>query len=221
MVITWRRLLFSLLFVGLGLLALQIDIRPVLALKGQSFTVFEFLAPAAGWFLGPWFGAISVLGVKLVDLITRQQDFTLVNVIRLFPLAFAAFYLGSRSKLITLVPLAAIAAFLSHPVGREVWYYSLFWLVPIAAIPLKRHLFANALGATFTAHAVGGAAFIWAIDLPAKFWTNLIPIVAAERLVFAIGIYLTVLLVNGLLVVLLKTLPKRVSRFLTDGLVIQ
>ena len=46
----------------------------------------------------------------------------------------------------------------------------------------------KALGATFTAHAVGGAAWIWAFNLPAGIWQGLIPVVITERLVFAAGI---------------------------------
>ena len=47
---------------------------------------------------------------------------------------------------------------------------------------------ARALGATFTAHAVGGALWIWTFALPASVWQSLIPVVITERFVFAVGI---------------------------------
>lgn len=220
MALSYRAIIFTGVFIVLGLACLEVPIRPVLAVKGQAFTLFEFVGPTAGWFLGPWFGAVSVITVKVVDLVVSDQPFTTVNIIRLFPLAFAALYLGSRGRLIGIVPIAAIITFLAHPVGREVWFYSLYWLIPIVLLRFAKQLPLKSLGATFTAHAVGGAAFVWAVNLPAKFWIGLIPIVAAERLVFGIGIYATVLLLNGLLVVLTKKLPRQIAKFLSDGLIV-
>lgn len=220
MVLSYRTIIFTGIFIVLGLASLEVPIRPLLAAKGQAFTLFEFVGPTAGWFLGPWFGAASVIAVKGVDLVVRDQPLTTVNIIRLFPLAFAAIYLGSRGRLIGIVPSAAIITFLAHPVGREVWFYSLYWLIPLVLMRFTKQLPLKSLGATFTAHAVGGAAFIWAVPLPAKFWVNLIPIVAVERLVFALGIYATVLALNGLLITLTAKLPKRIAKFLSDGLII-
>jgi len=63
---------------------------------------------------------------------------------------------------------------------------------------------ARALGATFTAHAVGGALWIWVFALPAPVWISLIPIVALERSLFALGICVSFVLVNNLLAFLEK-----------------
>ena len=46
----------------------------------------------------------------------------------------------------------------------------------------------KSLGATFTAHSVGGAAWIWIFNLKAPVWNSLIPVVISERLLFAAGI---------------------------------
>ena len=81
-----------------------------------------------------------------------------------------------------------MVSFWAHPVGRIVWFYPLMWLIPIAAYFKRDWLYLRALGATFTAHAVGGAAWIWAFNLPASVWQSLIPVVAMERLLFAGGI---------------------------------
>ena len=101
--------------------------------------------------------------------------------------------------------MAAIVAFIAHPIGRDVWYFTLFWTIPIIAYFLRdRFLLARALGSTFTAHAVGGALWIWTFSLPASVWEALIPVVATERLLFAFGITGSFILVNNLLCLLEK-----------------
>ena len=60
-------------------------------------------------------------------------------------------------------------------------------------------MLARALGATFSAHAVGGALWIYAFSLPAAVWQGLIPIVAIERSIFALGIAGTYLVFNNAL----------------------
>ena len=113
---------------------------------------------------------------------------------------FAVLYFSRKEKINLIVPALAIVAFIAHPIGRTVWYFSLFWLIPIAAHFFRgQFLFARALGATFTAHAVGGALWIWVFALPAPVWNSLIPVVIAERLLFALGISGSFILVNNLL----------------------
>ena len=67
----------------------------------------------------------------------------------------------------------------------------------------------RSLGATFTAHSVGGAAWIWAFNLPATVWQGLIPIVIQERLLFALGIAASYLVMKYVLSFLIakKLLP--------------
>ncbi len=86
------------------------------------------------------------------------------------------------------MPVAAIALFWANPVGRQAWTFALFWIIPIVAYIKRDILFFRSLGATFTAHAVGGAAWIWGMNLPASVWNGLIPVVAFERISFALGI---------------------------------
>jgi hypothetical protein len=65
-------------------------------------------------------------------------------------------------------------------------------------------LLARTLGATFTAHAVGGALWITFMHLPKAAWIGLIPVVAIERISFALGMALFYILVNNLIGVLMK-----------------
>ena len=96
-------------------------------------------------------------------------------------------------------------AFNLHPIGRSAWQYSLFWLIPVAAHFFRKNLFIRSLGATFTAHAVGGALWVWAFGLSKAIWLALIPQTAMERTLMAAGMSISyVALIN-----ILKFLAKR------------
>lgn len=193
---------FITLFFVLGLVGLNVPFTKLIG-SNVSFTLFDFFAPIAGAFLGPLLGVVTVLGVEVANLSIKQTPLTTGSIIRLFPVLFATYYFavmagkGSKnanpneSRLILAIPILGILAFIAHPIGRTVWYYTLFWTIPLIAHFFRKNLFMRSLGATFTAHAVGGAAWIWAFNLPAQVWQGLIPVVIQERLVFAVGIALS------------------------------
>ena len=192
-----KKLYFWLVFTVAGLIFSQIKFTQ-LAGANINFTLFDFFAPVAGAFLGGLFGITSVLAVSLVNFVTNGS-YAVPALIRLYPTLFAVWYFSlppkqKTNKLVLLFPLLSMVSFWAHPVGREVWYYPLMWLIPLAAYFKRDWLYLRALGATFTAHAVGGAAWIWAFNLPASVWQGLIPVVAMERLVFAGGISLAYLI---------------------------
>lgn len=188
-----KKLLFLAIFTVVGFLSLQIPFNK-LAGSNVSFTLFDFFGPIAGAFLGPVFGIGSVLAVEVGNMLVKHSSWTTASIIRLFPTLFAVYYFAvlskkQSSKWILAVPVLAIIAFIAHPIGRQVPYYALmFWLIPLIAYKFKNNLYMRSLGATFTAHAVGGAAWIWAFNLPASVWKGLIPVVISERLLFAAGI---------------------------------
>ena len=192
-----RRVLFVLGFMVAGLVAMRLNFSPVLGQDNQFFTLFQFFGPIAGAFLGPLGGIIAVLGTQGVDFLLVSKAFTAVNLLRLLPMLFAAYYFGTSkrnlSRAFTIaVPLACMALFIAHPVGSQAWIYSLYWLIPVTISMLPRKTRANtllsALGSTFTAHAIGGALWIWTVPSTPDFWITLIPIVAYERTLFTIGI---------------------------------
>jgi len=205
-----RRLLFLAVFVILGIVALQI---PVNVLEGAKvkFTLFDLFAPVSGAFLGGLVGVFAVILMQLANVIFHgfsgiQTDsiLKLVATLRFLPLIFGVLYFVLKNKKndkwILVVPLLSIAAFILHPIGRTVWFYSLFWLIPLFVWPLRsRFLIARSLGSTFTAHAIGGAVWIWAFNLPAAVWVSLIPVVVLERSIFALGISASYILVNNIL----------------------
>lgn len=187
-----KRVVFFALFTLLGFASLQIPFNK-LAGSNVSFTLFDFFGPIAGAFLGPIYGVASVLGVEVANNLIKGTPWTTGTIIRLFPTLFATFYFATVSKKgpnnwILAVPFVAIFAFLAHPSGRVVPQYSLFWLIPLIAYKFRNNLYMRSLGATFTAHAVGGMMWIWAFNLPATVWNGLIPVVISERLLFAVGI---------------------------------
>ena len=57
----------------------------------------------------------------------------------------------------------------------------------------------RSLGATFAAHSVGGAFWIWTVPMAAGQWVALIPIVIYERLLFAGGIVISYVAFNAVL----------------------
>lgn len=198
---------FLALFIVLAALAERINFSALVGTENQFFTLFQFFGPIAGGFLGSVLGPLAVLLAELLNFVLFGKTFTLLNLYRLLPMVIAAFYFGSLkekkqwAQANILIPALCILAFVSHPVGREVWYFSLYWLIPILARlkPLRNHLLARSYGATFTAHAVGGAAWVWTVPMTAGQWINLIPVVAYERLLFGAGIAVSYVIFNTVL----------------------
>lgn len=189
---TTNKLVFIALFSIVGFVLSQISFTKLVG-SSLSFTLFDFFAPTAGAFLGGPIGIVSVLLVNLVNFAIKGISFQPAALVRLVTNLFAVWYFSlsaekKESKLILAVPVIAMALFWANPVGREVWYFALYWTIPIIAYFKRDILFVKALGATFIAHAVGGAAWVWALSLPAAVWKGLIPVVAMERFAFALGI---------------------------------
>ena len=198
-----KKLLFLAIFTLVGFTSLQVPFNKLLG-SNVSFTLFDFFAPMAGAFLGPFFGIVSIFSVMVANNLIKDVPWTTGAIVRLFPTLFAVYYFAAiskknSSKWILAVPVLAILTFLAHPQGKQVPYYTLFWLIPLIAYKFRSNLYLKSLGATFTAHAVGGAAWIWVFNLPAAVWNGLIPVVIAERLLFATGIAVSFIAVKATL----------------------
>lgn len=182
-----NKLVFISIFTLFGLVALQIPFSRLLG-SNVKFTLFDFLAPSAGAFLGTVPGVISVFLMQAVNYLLHGSQFDIGGIIRLFPTLFAVAYFAKKRTFNVIIPILCIAAFNLNPIGRSAWQYSLFWLIPIAAHFFRKNLFVKSLGATFTAHAVGGALWIWAFGLSKTMWLSLVPQVIMERTLMAAGI---------------------------------
>jgi len=156
------------------------------------FSAVSILTPLAGLFSG-------ITGCWVL-LLARMALGSLYNPLGSFQiLAFyvpglcASLYLASSHIMVRLIlPIACMILFIIHPVGYSSFAYSLFWLIPIVLYFVrKKSFFLQALGSTFTAHAVGSVIWLYTVPMTTVLWLGLIPIVIVERLLFASGITIT------------------------------
>ena len=194
-----KQFAFLALFIILGFLAMQVPFSKIIG-SNLKFNLFDFYGPIVGGFVGSTIGAVIVLIMQLINWAWHGFTTDAATLIRFLPVLFSVLYFAHKSKWTLLVPTICMIAFWAHPEGRIAWTYTLYWFIPIAMYFLhEKFIFARALGATFTAHAVGGALWIWVFNMNASLWIGLIPIVWKERGLMAIGITLTFLLFNFIL----------------------
>lgn len=215
-----KKLIFIVIFIILGFVALQIPVN-TLAGSRVKFTLFDLFAPISGAFLGTGLGVFSVLAISAVNLVTHgfagvntSSPLALIATLRFLPLIVGVYFFAKKEVRLLLLPAISILVFNLHPIGRTVWFYSLFWTMPFILWPLRdKFLLARSLSATFAAHSVGGAVWIWAFNLPANVWISLIPVVALERSIFALGISAFYILMTNVLAYLskIKLIPKTVD----------
>ena len=200
-IFTTKRIIFLLVFFALVLIGKKINFSPVLGAENQFFTLYQFFGPTAGAFLGPVFGGIAVFFAQVADYLIVGKEWTWINTLRMLPMIFTVIYFANKRKYWTaIVPAICMVLFMVHPVGRQVWFYSLYWLIPIlGSLFPKKFLLLRSLGATFTAHAVGGVLWLYTIPMEAGAWVSLIPIVAYERILFAMGIAGSYIIFNTVL----------------------
>lgn len=204
-IISVRGMVFLALFAILALAGMQVNFSQLVGTNSQFLTFFQFLGPMAGGFLGV-FGALAVLGAQVLNVVIFTHKVDLITVFRFLPMMFGAYYFSRNfkmkmdDKLSLIIPVLAIAIFWMDPIGQQAWYYALFWTIPIIVKFLPDNLFLRSLGATFTAHAVGGAIWILAaIPMTPEAWTALLPVTATERLLFAAGISVSYVLFTNIL----------------------
>lgn len=210
---TKKRIFFILLFTVLVFIGSRINFSPILGAEKQYFTLFQFFGPVAGGFLGPVLGTISVLFAEIANFFIAGKAFNFINLFRLTPMLFAAFYFGLNKKrfYMAIVPLLCMFLFIIHPIGNQVWFYSMYWLIPVIALFFKKNLFAKSIGATFTAHAIGSTIWLYTIPMEPGVWLSLIPIVMYERLMFSAGIVVSYVVFN--------TVLDKLDKKVTDGVV--
>ncbi|MEK7065261.1 MAG: hypothetical protein AAB963_02345 [Patescibacteria group bacterium] len=195
-----KKILFLAAFVALGFGAMQVPFSQLLGAQNLKFSLFDFYGPIAGAFFSSAIGLITVFVMQLINWAWHGFATDAGTIIRFFPMLFALLYFAKKSRWMLLVPAIAMIAFWAHPEGRQAWYYALYWLIPIAAYFFhQKSILLRALGTTFTAHAVGGALWIWIFNMKAALWISLIPIVWKERGMMAIGITVTFYIFNGVL----------------------
>lgn len=111
------------------------------------------------------------------------------------PTLCASIYASSTARWLRMtIPAACIALFVLHPVGNHAWFYSAYWLIPVfVAYYAHTSLFAQTLGSTFVAHAVGSVFYLYTMPTTSVFFVQLIPLVFIERFMAAYSITLIAL----------------------------
>lgn len=161
-------------FVAFALVLSRIPLTPVLG-TAMHFSSVNLVAPALGGVMGGALGAASIIAVQVLSGLLGWQRFTLDMLVWLLPLSMLGFatlgasalYFGSRSKALAAIPLAAIALFIAHPTGAQVWYVSLLWLIPVLVLFSQRVMRYLALLAAvpILLFAAGSALPAWLLPL--------------------------------------------------------
>lgn len=152
------------------------------------FSMSSIITPLSGAFLGIS-GGFLVLLTRLFIHALFFKTITFSFLAFCIPGYCASLYWATRSSLVRVfIPLACMILFVVHPIGSQAFIYSFYWLLPISFYILSyRSLFLEALGSTFVAHAVGSVIWLYTTPTTVEMWLGLIPVVALERCLFALG----------------------------------
>lgn len=192
-----NKIVFVLVFIALGFLAMQVPFSQIIGAKDLKFSLFDFYGPIAGGFVGSVWGLLLVAVMQGGNWAYHGFQMDIGTMIRFLPMLIAVLYFARKNALILIVPGLAMVAFWAHPEGRAAWYYALYWLIPFVAYFFRdRYTFFRALGSTFTAHSVGSVLFLWFFNLKSEVWLGLIPIVWQERVLMAAGISVAYIAIN-------------------------
>lgn len=178
----------SFFFTSLVKLSSFLKVSFIVGSWAAFFSATSIVTPLVGAFTGIG-GTIVVFAMSMIVRLLVSGTMPFIFLAYHIPGLCASAYFASTSIMIRmLLPLACMVLFLAHPVGGQVWAYTLYWLIPVVLYFLKKDsLFLTALGSTFTAHAVGSVIWLYANPMTPEAWLALIPVVAVERLVFASG----------------------------------
>ena len=185
---TSKKVVGSLLVGGLLKFFTPLKLSFIVGSYAAFFSVSNCVVPL----IGACAGLPGALAFFLVSICVRS----LVSPLAFFKLL--AFYVPGMVASVSwieefryirfVVPLVCMLLFVMHPVGGAAWAYSLYWLIPAALyFSQKDGVFARSLSSTLVAHAVGSTIWLYADPMTPAVWLGLIPIVAAERLLFASG----------------------------------
>ena len=193
---------FTILSSILFLFFSKIKFSPILGTK-MKFSLSVFLGPTLAKIFGLRYGTGIIILTHLIGLIAGVYKIKATkDFFTFFPIMLAGFYFSKifrGDKKLILIPLFCILFFVLNPIGRQVWFYSGFWLIPILTSLFKNKLdkilkfsvfkiYAYSLGTAFVDHALGSIIYLYLLKIPANFWIEAIPMTIIERLMIAAGI---------------------------------
>ncbi len=169
------------------------------------FSVIFFVAPLLGAFLGGA-QAITITALALATKVILTSYPITGGIPTLLAVAAwsthsqftckktIASHLGYFFTMVAL-PALCMALFMMHPTVGQGYIYALYWLIPISFYAIHillgySNVFTVALSTTFIAHAVGSTIWVFTIPMAPAQWVSLMPIVALERLITAVGMTL-------------------------------
>lgn len=193
-------LIASIIFLALT----KIKIAPILGTQ-MKFSLSAFFGPTLAKIFGIEIGTGVIVFTHLLGLalgfykIKAVQDFFTFLPIILGGIYFTKVFKGDKK--LFFLPLICILLFILNPIGRTVWFYSGFWLIPIFISLFKEKIdkiirlpvfkiYGYALGAAFIDHAIGSVIYLYLLKIPSQFWIAAIPLTILERLILAAGIEL-------------------------------
>lgn len=94
-----------------------------------------------------------------------------------------------------IVPIICVILFWSHPTGRQVLLYPLYWIIPVMLNASKNKMM-SAIRASFIAHAAGSVIWLYTLNTSCGYWNGLIFKVPLERFVIAGSIYFIFSFIN-------------------------
>lgn len=165
---------------------------------GVHFSAMGMVAPIAGALFGSFPSGLLLIILFLVRNIVVVGTGVTVGVPTLFAMLSWSFYQAKEDRFLRVVdvilhvvlPLISIATFMVFVRGLAS-FYALYWLVPVACLIARlagnQSVFLQALSSTFVAHMVGSMMWLFLVPMNAQQWIALIPIVAMERLAYAVG----------------------------------
>lgn len=158
-------------------------------LVGSYATFFSFSTvalPALGYHLSLFYVILAFFTKGLLGSAVLK-----FFMLRRLPLIAATMVLRQQTFIgCVAVPLLCMALFCMHAVGGQVFYYSLYWLIPVMIyFGFNSSLFARSIQASFVAHAVGSVVWLYTKSIAPVMWTALMPIVPIERMLLAAGMY--------------------------------
>jgi len=180
-------------------LASFLKINFIIGSQLAHFSAISIVAPLVGLFSGI-VGCWIVLFIKMA-LGLWYNSLASFQILAFYVPGFcASLYLASSHIVVRLIlPIVCMILFIIHPVGYASFVYALYWLIPIVLYFVrKKSFFLQALGSTFTAHAVGSVIWLYTVPMTPVLWLGLIPIVIIERLLFAAGISITYMVFDNL-----------------------
>ncbi len=166
----------------------QFKVNCVFGSQIAIFSGVNFFGPLLSIWLGMPLAASLLIGRAFIRYFFMGSSFFTPLVYHIPTICASTYFIPGKRLFKIFVPLVCMLLFVAHPVGRQAFWYSAFWLIPmVLAFMPNRSLFLTALGSTFTAHAVGSVLWLYWVGISAETFVVLMPIVPIERGVYALG----------------------------------